>query len=454
MKNRIKQLVLALMKSPLGNNNYAGLCILFVVVCASTPFHAYGETCTVPDEAGLEDVSTPDNVVGEGTPASCTSAAFVEAVAAGGVITFDCGPDPVTITLTETAKIVNNTGPEIVIDGGGLVTLSGGGTERILYMNTCDSAQVWTSTHCQDQDHPRLTIQNLTFTQGYSDGLIYYNDGDASYDGGAAVWVRGGRFKIINCRFTKNICDETGPDVGGAAVRVFSQYDSLPVYVVNSVFGGSEEDGNSCSNGGGLSSIGVSWTVINSLFSHNKATGNGGNPEESGTPGGGSGAAIYNDGNTMELNICGTAIHDNEANEYGGSIFFVSNDHTGSINIVNSGIWDNATPEGWEIIQDVTIYKEAEVKDGGGISGHDDTYLTITCSYVSRDETITKNITIDVNSDEKIGLAEIIHDLTTISEEKTPETTIYGRKMGDINYDHSLDLTDVILGLQLLSGED
>jgi hypothetical protein len=40
----------------------------------------------------------------------------VAAVAAGGVVTFDCGPDPVTIVLQQTATIFNNTGPEIVID--------------------------------------------------------------------------------------------------------------------------------------------------------------------------------------------------------------------------------------------------------------------------------------------------------------------------------------------------
>ena len=32
------------------------------------------------------------------------------------------------------------------------------------------------------------------------------------------------------------------------------------------------------------------------LFSHNRAIGEGGNPAEEGTPGGGSGGAIYNDG--------------------------------------------------------------------------------------------------------------------------------------------------------------
>lgn len=292
-------------------------------------------TCAVPSEAATEDVSAPRTVVGTGTAASCTGAAFVAAVAKGGVITFDCGPDPVTIEVTETAKIVNDTGPKIVIDGGGKVVLHGNG-ERILYMNTCDEAQKWTTSHCQNQDHPQLTLQNLTFVGGDSTG------DDTEGGGGGAVFVRGGRLKIVNARFFANRCDATGPDLGGASVRVLSQYqpagaaEPLPVYVVNTTFGGTAELGNTCSNGGGLSSIGVSTTVINSMFTFNKAIGNGANPAKNGTPGGGSGAAIYNDGNTFTLKLCGTEMTDNTANEGGGAIFFVSNNRTGHLVIENS----------------------------------------------------------------------------------------------------------------------
>ena len=291
-------------------------------------------TCDVPAEAGLEDTSSPDIVVGDGTPASCTSEAFVSAVAQGGIITFDCGSEMHTIVVDETAKVFNNTGPQIVIDGGGLVTLSGNGARRILYMNTCDENQVWTTSHCQNQDHPQLTVQNLTFIDGNSKA-------ETEYDGGGAIWVRGGRFKIVNSRFFNNVCADTGPDVGGAGVRVFSQYEGNPVYVVNSTFGGADGYGNTCSNGGGISSIGVSWTIINSLFTHNQAIGNGGNPAGSGTPGGGSGGAIYNDGLTMTLSIHGTRIEHNAVNAFGAAIFFVSNDHTGDIRIENSVIREN-----------------------------------------------------------------------------------------------------------------
>jgi hypothetical protein len=289
--------------------------------------------CTIPEGAQPVDTSVADQVVGNGTPMSCTSQALVEAVAAGGLITFDCGPDPVTITLTQTATVFNDTGPEIVIDGGGLVTLNGDGQRRILYMNTCDPDLVWTTSHCQNQDHPRLTVQNLTFVNGTSIG--------DDPDGGGAIFVRGGRFKIVNCRFFNNRCDEEGPDVGGAAVRVLSQYDNQPVYVVGSTFGGRDDLGNVGSNGGALSSIGVSFTVINCVMSYNLAVGYGANPARSGTPGGGSGGAIYNDGNTFTLSVCGSTLTDNTANEGGGTIFFVSNDRSGRLSIDRSYLSNN-----------------------------------------------------------------------------------------------------------------
>jgi hypothetical protein len=290
--------------------------------------------CAIPAEAGLADVSKPDAVVGAGTPASCTAEAFIAAVAKGGAITFACGPDPVTITLDRPAKVFNDGKPDIAIDGAGLITLSGAGATRILYMNTCDPDQHWTTSHCQDQDHPRLTVQNLTFVDGNSTR-------ETEYDGGGAIWVRGGRFKAVNCRFFNNVCAPLGPDVGGGAIRVFSQSRGLPVYLVNCAFGGAAGLGNQGANGGGISSIGVSWTVINSLFSHNRAVGNGGNPAQSGTPGGGSGGAIYNDGNTMTLSLCGVLIEKNEVIAHGAGVFFVTNDHSGDIKIADSVIRGN-----------------------------------------------------------------------------------------------------------------
>ncbi len=286
--------------------------------------HAY-----VPVAGRAVNTAHANHVIGTGTPGSCTSAKVVSAVAKGGVITFNCGPKHVTIIMRATAK-VRNTSSRVVIDGGGKVTLSGAGVRRILYMDTCDKRQTWTTSHCDNQANPKLTVQNVTFAHGNSTGALF--DGG----GGGAIFARGGQVKVVNSTFIGNRCDRTGPDLGGAAVRALSEYRNLPVYIVHSTF-----KGGYCSNGGALSSIGVSWVVLNSLMMHNKAIGHGANPPRSGSPGGGSGGAIYNDGNTYHLRISGTVIEYNHAREGGGAVFFVSNDRTGTLRIEHSTLHDN-----------------------------------------------------------------------------------------------------------------
>ena len=205
------------------------------------------------------------------------------------------------------------------------MTLSGQGRRRILYMNTCDRTLVWATPHCQDQATPRLVVRNLTFANGDATGE------DVDGGGGGAIFARGGRLRIERSTFTGNRCDPHGPDVGGGAVRALSQYHGLPVVVADSRF-----TGNVCSNGGALSSIGVSWDVRGSRFTRNRAIGTGANPARGGTPGGGSGGAIYNDGNRYTLRITGSRLTGNVAAEGGGAVFFVSNDRTGTLAITDS----------------------------------------------------------------------------------------------------------------------
>ena len=63
---------------------------------------------------------------------------------------------------------------------------------RILYMNTCDRAQVWTTSHCNDQASPRLVVRQMRFVDGNATGET--TDGG----GGGAIFVRGGRLKIVD----------------------------------------------------------------------------------------------------------------------------------------------------------------------------------------------------------------------------------------------------------------
>jgi hypothetical protein len=291
------------------------------VVCVSALAAWAGPTST---EAGAST-----RVIGHGTARSCTSSAVVAAVRAGGRIRFSCGPGPVTIRMGATAKVLNSR-REVVLDGGGLVTLSGAGRRRILYMDTCDPAQVFTTSHCQDQATPRLVVENLGFADGNSTG----DDFDGG--GGGAIFARGGRLRIVSSTFVGNRCESSGPDIGGGAVRVLSEYHALPVEVLDSRF-----TANVCSNGGALSSIGVSWNVTRSRFVGNRAIGHGANPSRPGTPGGGSGGAIYNDGNRFRLTITGSRLTGNHAAEGGGAIFFVSNDRTGTLTIRSSTLRHN-----------------------------------------------------------------------------------------------------------------
>jgi hypothetical protein len=293
------------------------------------PSAAAADTVKVPRNARAVDTSHPDRWVGKGTASSCTSRAVVRAVAKGGIIRFRCGPKPVRIEMQRTAKVVN-TSRRVVLDGRGLVTLSGGGKRRILYQNTCDQRQKWTTSHCDDQATPRLVVQNLTFANGNSTGDTYEGGG------GGAIFARGGRLKIVRSRFVRNRCDPTGPDLGGAAVRALSQHHNQPVTVVGSTF-----TRGVCSNGSALSSIGVSWSIYNSVFTRNRAIGRGANPAHSGTPGGGSGGAIYTDGNTFRVLIAGTKMNRNHANEGGGAVFFVSNDRSGVLEIRSSRLTNN-----------------------------------------------------------------------------------------------------------------
>ncbi len=309
-----------------------GLCLATASGAAATTPNATGRGVSpvpVPAAGRAVNTSHPTRWVGTGTPASCTSAAVVAAVRKGGVIRFRCGPKPVTIVMRSTAKVVN-TSHRVVLDGRGLVTLSGAGTRRILYMDTCDQNQVWTTSHCDNQAEPRLIVQNMSFTRGNSTGQHF--DGG----GGGAIFARGGQLRVVNSHFIGNRCDAHGPDLGGAAVRALSQFRQRPVYVTGSTF-----RNNVCSNGGGLSSIGVSWVVLNSRFVGNRAIGHGANPARSGTRGGGSGAAIYTDGNTYSVALGGTYMSDNHANEGGGALFFVSNDRTGTLAIRHSTLSHN-----------------------------------------------------------------------------------------------------------------
>ncbi len=298
---------------------------------ASPPVsYGYGSS-PIPPAAQPVDTSDPTHVIGDGSPSSCTSAAVVQVVAEGGIITFNCGPNPVTITMTATAKVVN-THALTVLDGGGKVTLNGGGQVRILYMNTCDPQQVYTTSDCWQQQSPQLVVQNLTFEDAYS---AIQETSTSSY-GGGAIFAEGGQLKVVNSGFIDNGCYPADPDLGGAAIRALGMYAGSPVYLADDTF-----KGGHCSNGGALSSIDASWDVTDSMFGDNQAVGFGANPAQAGTAGGGSGGAIYTDGDNYTVTIDDCLIRNGSAREGGGAIFFVVDAGSGALTIENDSVLQN-----------------------------------------------------------------------------------------------------------------
>ncbi len=293
----------------------------------------------MPPAGRAVNTSHPNHVIGDGKPASCTSAAVVQAVAAGGIIRFDCGTKPVTIVMTATAR-VPKTRHLVVLDGRGLVTLSGGGKRRILFSDTC--AGTWSTDDCVNQPYPKIVVQNITFSSGFNgthQATCTANVPRCWYggvDGGGAIYAEGGQFKAVNSRFTGNRCYRYGPDLGGGAIRALAQYQNRPVYITRDTF-----TGNRCSNGAALSSISVQWDVYNSVLNGNKAVGWGANPAAPGTPGGGSGGAIYNDGTDYNTLIAGTIMRDNTAREGGGAIFYVVDSGSGKLTLNRSHLRHN-----------------------------------------------------------------------------------------------------------------
>ncbi|MBD1921920.1 hypothetical protein H6F77_12570 [Microcoleus sp. FACHB-831] len=204
---------------------------------------------------GLAITATSPNVVlaagtvGDGTAASCTEAALAAALAGGGTVTFKCGSTPVTIPITSEKVISANT----VIDGGNLISISGGGTTRVF--KTADNGI-------------QFTVQNLTIANGFT----------AAQGGGIYSGYRS-KLTVINSKFNNNVSTDPGKFAGGGAIFIASESTAS---VDSSTF-----TGNKAGNGGAINSLLSDLTVSNTTFTGNKSII---------TLSGGGGGAIYHDG--------------------------------------------------------------------------------------------------------------------------------------------------------------
>lgn len=232
-------------------------------------------------------------VLGDGTPGSVSTAQIQAALDAGGQILFDLGPTPVTVELD--AELV--AARDVVIDGAGVVTLSGGGTHRVLLITNPNNLFY------------TVTLQNI----GIANAATSSESGAGIYKFSQGPW-QAVSLVAVNCWFADNVAIATDQDGGGGAVYAIGMDDI--------VFQNCRFERNQGSNGGAVYSLGSeSLTIVDSLFRDNAATGDGGNPGN-----GGNGGALGVDGAERQVNVCGTDFVDNRSNAYGGAFFSVMYD--------------------------------------------------------------------------------------------------------------------------------
>ncbi len=272
--------------------------------------------------AGVASAQTPDAataVIGSGTAASCQSNqavnAFTAAVQAGGIVTFNCGPDFVEI---EVSTSVVGSGTATVVDGAGRIGLNGEDVRQFFLV----------------QSGGNLTLRNISLLDG----------GGGGGNGGAIFIAGNGRVTIDGSFLTSNLT-ESGSD-GGAI------YSSGFLTITNSTLGANEArtaggDGgaiyinggvvlirdsyivnNQAQNGGGVRLVGGTLTIERSAFRSNIARAHGGGLHIESNAGSivnatfsnnraDRGGGIYKIGSTPLTNV---TIHENRA-DLGGGIY-------------------------------------------------------------------------------------------------------------------------------------
>jgi len=237
-------------------------------------------------------------VVGDGTPASCTEAAFDAALAAanagGGEITFNCGSAVHTIQFS-TAKTILLA--NVTINGGSRIILNAASNERHFFAGpvtfhlkniTLQQGDSLVNGGSIEASGAQLILENVTMLNNRSTvtgGAIYCYDGSLTIsnslfqlnqaDTGGAIYNDGCALSVLQTTFLDN--HAIGAFGRGGAI----ENSVLGTLIVqNSLF-----QNNSALDGGGIfNAAGASATLAGVTFQSN-AAGYGGGLENNGTLG-------------------------------------------------------------------------------------------------------------------------------------------------------------------------
>lgn len=170
-------------------------------------------------------------VVGDGTPSSCNDAAYAARMVSGGLVTFNCGPNPIVISVT--TQVINS-GITTTIDGGGLVTLDGNDLLQLFLV----------------QNGGTLNLRNIKLFRGrFPSGGAIYNQA-------------GGTVDLDRVRIENSVAESTSALTGGGAIYSLGTLRIDRSLIAN----------NEAKRLGGALLVGGSVTVRNTSFIANKAT--------------------------------------------------------------------------------------------------------------------------------------------------------------------------------------
>jgi predicted outer membrane repeat protein len=292
--------------------------------------------------------------VGEGTPDTCTYAALAAAMKGGGLVDFDCGPNPHTITLEGTLS--PTPGASTTIDGEGLITFNGANVLNQRLFSVGATANLTLS---------RLALINATINNGPGAGI--HNLGQLTLDQvslrdigvqgavyGAGAIYNGNRLSVANSLFQGNYSVGGGAIYNDAGATGDITDTTFISNTVNGGYGGAITNlgtltitgggftgnihtlasdcgaalGFVCGGGAIMNYPDATLTISGTVFTSNMADHEGGailnkgdatvnNSVFSGNTAGDSGGALHNDA-TASLWLAGAVLHGNEGNDYGG----------------------------------------------------------------------------------------------------------------------------------------
>lgn len=272
--------------------------------------------CLLPFLAALP-ARAADAVVGTGTPASCTEAAFDAALttasSGGGTITFNCGPAETTITFSSTKFL--NLG-NVTVNGNGRIVLSGNNNDRHFFVGGGITFQ----------------LQNITL-----------RDGNSLVNGGA-IEASGATVVLDNVQLLNNTSS-----VAGGAIYC---YDGT-LTIQNSLL-----QNNSSPTAGAIFNDGCTVGIHHSTLQSNLASG-----------GIGRGGAIEN-APLGVLTLTHTTLQNNSATDGGG--LFVASGSTAVLENVtladNSGGYGGGVENNGDLtIRNSLIDNNAVTGSGGGL---------------------------------------------------------------------------------------